>query len=125
MQDDAPMESIQFVTPSPPGFYVLTPLSREGGSIEGASRDPVIAWAIDRFGTAFPVTFDGVQFINCSILAPDGEVTDPYGTTFSSVDDWVEEQQKMDEKQRVKDWFVDFFRTEHSPTHSTDGPWSK
>ena len=86
-------EKILFVTPAAPGFYVLTPCHDDGGAICEASREPVIAWALDGLGSTTPVTphevLNGDDYH--AILCPDGEVR-AYDGSWANLADWLEEQ---------------------------------
>jgi len=87
-------DKILFVIPAAPGFYVLSPCyDEDGGAICGASREPVVAWALDALGSTTPVTPQEVlnSDDDHAILCPDGEVRS-YDSGWASVADWLEEQ---------------------------------
>lgn len=86
-------EKILFVTPAAPGFYVLTPCYDEGGAICEASREPVVAWAVDALGSNTPITPQEVLNVDDdhAILCPDGKVR-AYDREWDSLPDWLEEQ---------------------------------
>ncbi|MDS4015145.1 MAG: hypothetical protein RKP46_12480 [Candidatus Accumulibacter sp.] len=86
-------EKILFLTPAAPGFYVLNPCLDEAGAVCEASREPVVAWAVDALGSTIPVTPHEVLSgdDDHAILCPDGEVRS-YDGAWESVADWLEEQ---------------------------------
>ncbi|ATE61939.1 hypothetical protein [Thauera sinica] len=82
-------DKILFVTPALPGFYVLTPCFDEAGAICEASREPVIAWALDELGCTWPVTVREVlNGEDPAILCPDGQVLN-FGSEWDSLPDWL------------------------------------
>lgn len=86
-------KKILFVIPALPDYYVLTPCYDEGGAICEASREPVIAWALDELGSTTPVTphevLNGDD--DHAILCPDGEVR-AYDESWANLADWLAEQ---------------------------------
>lgn len=87
-------EKILYVIPALSGYYVLTPCYDEGGgAICKASREPVIAWALDGLGSTIPVTPHEVLNGNDdhAILCPDGEVRS-YDNGWENLADWLDEQ---------------------------------
>lgn len=91
------LERIVFVTPAAPGFYVLTPCyDEDGGAIYEASREPVIAWALDSLGCSYPIALnDGLcQTGDPAILCPDGQVRS-YDRGWEALDDWLKEQREV------------------------------
>lgn len=86
-------ENILFLTPATPGFYVLTPCHDEAGAVCEASREPVIAWALDGLGCVHPVAMcDGLQDRgDPAVLCPDGEVR-AFNESWAHMDDWLNDQ---------------------------------
>lgn len=83
--------NIKFVIPAAPGFYSLSPLFDEHGKVEGASKEPVVGWAIDQYNCVCPVTPDFIDADAAATLNPDCTVQDPTGA-WETLDDWVAEQ---------------------------------
>lgn len=83
--------NIKHVIPAAPGFYSLTLLLDEGGNVEGASKEPIVGWAIDQYNCVCHVTPDFVDADAAAKLNPDGTVQDPTGS-WETLDDWVAEQ---------------------------------
>jgi len=86
-------EKILFVTSAAPGYYVLTPCYDEDGAICEASREPVVAWALDELGINWPVTVREVlnHGKDPAILCPDGQVLN-FDSEWDSLPNWLEEQ---------------------------------
>ncbi len=89
-------DKILFVTPALPGYYVLTPCHDEAGAICEASREPVVAWALDEIGCTWPVTVREVlnHGKDPAILCPDGQVLN-FDSEWDSLPDWLEEQREV------------------------------
>lgn len=86
----APLD-IKFVIPAAPGFFSLALLFDESDQIAGASKEPIVGWAVDQFNIVCPMTPDTVDADALATLNPDGTVQDPTGT-WDSLDDWLSEQ---------------------------------
>jgi hypothetical protein len=84
---------ILFVTPATPGFFVLSPVYEANGEICEASREPVVAWAVDALGSNTPITPQEVLNADDdhAILCPDGRVR-TYDGEWSSLADWLSER---------------------------------
>lgn len=84
-----------------PGFYLLHPQDDDNGYPIRAHKTPIVGWAYEEDSLApYPITLEGVQTDNVSILHPDGTVDRPCFQWFPSADYWLRaQQQEYAEKQ--------------------------
>lgn len=84
--------NIKFVIPATPGFFSLSPLfDKSGKVVVGATKEPIVGWAIDQYNCVCHVTPDFVDADATATLNPDGTVQDVTGS-WETLDDWVDEQ---------------------------------
>lgn len=83
--------NIKFVIPATPGFFSLALLFDDADQVVGASKEPIVGWALDQHNIVCPVTPDFVNADALATLNPDGTVQDPTGS-WETLDDWLEEQ---------------------------------
>lgn len=83
--------NIKFVIPAAPGFYSLSLLFDERGKVEGASKEPIVGWAVDQFNIVCPVTPDQIDADTHATLNPDGTVQNPTGA-WETLDAWLNDQ---------------------------------
>ena len=83
--------SFKLVIPATPGFYALSLLLDEHDQVVGASKDPIVGWAVDQFNIVCAVTPDQIEVDAHATLNPDGTVQD-YTGSWETIDAWVSAQ---------------------------------
>lgn len=79
-----------------PGYWVVEAYLTSAGTVCESLRTPVIAWALERGSfQPYPITVDGIQQGNISILLPSGSVKcirrdSGESITYSSHGKWLE-----------------------------------
>jgi hypothetical protein len=80
------LERASPIIPALPGTYRLNWGIDPNTDEEWLTKDPVIAWRIDEFGVANPVTCEMSSSDPSVLLLPDGQVVDPDVQSWSDVE---------------------------------------
>jgi hypothetical protein len=84
--DRAERVHFQAVIQAAPGTFVLQPITGDCDNDSSLAQETVIGWGINGWGHSVPITADGAAEDDLAVLMPNGEVVEPQGGTYPSVE---------------------------------------